>query len=327
MIPRPRVVLKADLQSGSQDLPVQDARSFWESQQDAESYGKPEATLLSTEYPGSTGSARNHKNTRRSESHRSSNFARVLQNFNVLIAIRLRKSVSFIAVAGDILKYSRSPTTLQKTNRDSTSILGFAIEKNSSRGPKHSASERQIMFKAKEMLKKARQSEHDGHPSILSRWYAQEGYRRSLAEHNIGEKEVMLFDRIAFERHDFSSTRAERPQNAKHWVLRLNVDGRQKRLRQRQEFADASKQCRKNDRCSLGGNATISETDTSRTSTTSTTRSAIRRRRKLRFYVSSENWMAVLQRGRNPPAASSSSTSQWQTSWSSWYFTSSEKWR
>ena len=37
MILRPRVVLKANSQSGSQDLLVQEARSSWESQQDAES--------------------------------------------------------------------------------------------------------------------------------------------------------------------------------------------------------------------------------------------------------------------------------------------------
>ena len=55
------------------------------------------------------------------------------------------------------LKYSRSPATFQKTNCDFTSILGFVIKKNSSRGPKHDVSERQVMFhKAKQMLKKAR---------------------------------------------------------------------------------------------------------------------------------------------------------------------------
>ena len=37
---RPRGVLKANSQSGSQDLPVQESRSSWESQQDAESYGE-----------------------------------------------------------------------------------------------------------------------------------------------------------------------------------------------------------------------------------------------------------------------------------------------
>ena len=46
---------------------------------------------------------------------------------------------------GKILKYSRSPTTLQKTRCDFTSIPGFVIKENSSRGPKHGASERQVM--------------------------------------------------------------------------------------------------------------------------------------------------------------------------------------
>ena len=105
------------------------------------------------------------------------------------------------------------------------------MKKNSSRGPKHGVSERQVMFcRAKEMLKKARQPKHGGHPTILARWYAQKGYRESLAEHNIGEKEVTLSDRIALERHDYTATRAERLQNAKHWILRLNADGPQKRL-------------------------------------------------------------------------------------------------
>ena len=39
------------------------------------------------------------------------------------------------------------------------------------------------------------------------------------------------------------ATRAERLQNAKHWILRLNADGPQNPLRQRPEFADALKQC------------------------------------------------------------------------------------
>ena len=40
VILRPRVVLRANSQSGSQDLPFQEARSSCESQQDAESYGE-----------------------------------------------------------------------------------------------------------------------------------------------------------------------------------------------------------------------------------------------------------------------------------------------
>ena len=89
------------------------------------------------------------------------------------------------------------------------------------------------------MFKKARQKKHGNHPSIFSRWYEQEDYRKSLAKHNIGEKSVMLFDRVALERHDCSARRAERLQNAEHWILRLTADGSQKAPRQRPEFADA----------------------------------------------------------------------------------------
>ena len=53
----------------------------------------------------------------------------------------------------------------------------------------------------------------------------------------------MLFDRIALGRHEYTATRAERSQNAKHWILRLNADGPQKPLRQRPNFAAATKQC------------------------------------------------------------------------------------
>ena len=49
----------------------------------------------------------------------------------------------------------------------------------------HGASERQVMFyRAKQMLKKARQGKHLNNPTILY----QEEYRKSLAEHNGGEK-------------------------------------------------------------------------------------------------------------------------------------------
>ena len=82
---------------------------------------------------------------------------------------------------GRILKYKRSPTATQKANNDYTSIPGFVIKKNSSRGPKHGQSERQIMFfKAKQMLKKARQKKHGNNPTMLSRRYEQEDYRKSL---------------------------------------------------------------------------------------------------------------------------------------------------
>ena len=102
-----------------------------------------------------------------------------------------------------------------------------------------------MFFRAKQILKEARQAKHGGHPPIFARCYADDRYRSSWAEHNIGEQEIMIYDRIALERHDCTATRAERLQNAKHCVLRLNADGPQKPLRLRSEFVGATQQCLK----------------------------------------------------------------------------------
>ena len=51
VILRLRVILKANSQSGSQDQPVQEARSSWESQQDAESYGETRSNIADYRIP------------------------------------------------------------------------------------------------------------------------------------------------------------------------------------------------------------------------------------------------------------------------------------
>ena len=52
VILRSRVVLKANSQSGSQDLAVKEARSSWESQQDAESDGETRSNTSDYRVPG-----------------------------------------------------------------------------------------------------------------------------------------------------------------------------------------------------------------------------------------------------------------------------------
>ena len=51
VILRPRVVLRANSQSGSQDLPVQEARSSWESQ-DADGYRENRSNTADYRIPG-----------------------------------------------------------------------------------------------------------------------------------------------------------------------------------------------------------------------------------------------------------------------------------
>ena len=94
------------------------------------------------------------------------------------------------------MKSSQSPTEFDQNIRDVTTIPGYVIEKNSSRGAKHGPSERQRMcYQAKPMLKKARQQKHGRHPTILSRWYASESYRDSLYAIGWREQHIMLYDR------------------------------------------------------------------------------------------------------------------------------------
>ena len=143
------------------------------------------------------------------------------------------------------MKSTRSPTEFEQNNRDVTSISGYVIKKNRKRGVQHGASERQKMyFQAKQMLKKARQGKHGGHPTILSRWYADEEYRKSLSDIGWREHHIILYDRIALEKHISKATRAERNQNSKHWILTLNTEGPQPLLNQRPDFAQAKRECK-----------------------------------------------------------------------------------
>ena len=145
---------------------------------------------------------------------------------------------------GRNMKSSQSPTEFEQNNYDVTSIPGYAIKKNSSHGAKHGHSERQrVYYQAKQMLKKARQKKHRRHPTILSRLYASESYRNSLYAIGWREKHIMLYDRIALEKHFYVATRPERIQNPKRWILTINAEGPQRPLNQRPDFAQAKREC------------------------------------------------------------------------------------
>ena len=112
------------------------------------------------------------------------------------------------------MKSSRSSTNFQQNNYDVTSIPSYVIKKNNSRGANHGASERQRMYhQAKHMLKKASQEKHGSCPTILARWQGEKDYRASLEATGLTEKDTILFDRTALEKHYYSPTKAERIRN------------------------------------------------------------------------------------------------------------------
>ena len=283
VILRPRVVLRANSKCGLQDLPRQEARSSWEPKSVAQIFLETGCDIVDYRVSGMSLStvqqqdeqwqhtvakliemfeSHQHKEQFLKDMSQTQKFNRFSEASQKLqqdmdqteifelcersTKLQCSDCNSFTEI-GIIycscwrnLKYKRSPTTNQKENNDYTSTPGYIIKKNSGQ------SERQInVFKAKEMLEKARQSKHGGHPMNLARWYAQEGYRRSLAEHNIGVKEIMFYDQIALENHDYIATEAERIQNSKHWVLSTNADGRQLPRQQRPDYAAAKRECQR----------------------------------------------------------------------------------
>ena len=95
------------------------------------------------------------------------------------------------------------------------------------------------------MLKKARQEKHGRHPTILSCWYAEEDYRKSLSAIGWKEHHIMFHDRIAVEKHIYTAKRALTIQDSKHWMLSINADGGTKQsLNQRPDFAQARRECK-----------------------------------------------------------------------------------
>ena len=101
-----------------------------------------------------------------------------------------------------------------------------------------------MYYQARQTLEKARQEKHGRHPTILSRWYADEEYRKSLSATGWKEHHMMLYDRIAVEKHIYTATRAVRIQNSKHWILTTIAEGgTQQSLNQRPDFTQAKREC------------------------------------------------------------------------------------
>ena len=136
-------------------------------------------------------------------------------------------------------KYNRSP----KPNLDYNTIGGCIVKKNCSRGPKHVQQKgKKKFFKAKDMLRKAKKR---GFPTILARWQEQESYRSSLKDHDIGEQEVIIYDRHALERHYYTATKNERMRYSQNWVLTLNAEGKQPPRQLRPDYEEAKRECQR----------------------------------------------------------------------------------
>ena len=152
------------------------------------------------------------------------------------------------------------------------------------------------------MLRKAKNKKNGNHPTILARWKAQESYRRSLAEHNIGEKEIMLYDQLALENHHYTAAKAERIQNSKHWVLSVNAEGPQPQ-QQRSNYVAAKRECQRQE------DEYMAET-----------KQFYKPIHPSKHVVDRKTgWKWCKEQQGNPPHTLSSSSSSWQnSSWQNW---------
>ena len=133
---------------------------------------------------------------------------------------------------GRNMKSSQSPTEFDQNNRDVTSILGYVIKKNSSRGAKHGPSERQRMYnQAKQMLKKARQQK----PSFTM--VRQSNVQRLVVCHRVERNTQCFLTESPWRSTSTSSQELKEFNNSKHWILTINAEGPQQPLNQRPDFA------------------------------------------------------------------------------------------
>ena len=66
-----------------------------------------------------------------------------------------------------------------------------------------------------------------------------------LRDHDIGEQEVIIYDRFALKRHDYTATKAERMRYSQNWVLTLNAEGKQPPRQSCPDYEEAERECQR----------------------------------------------------------------------------------
>ena len=165
---------------------------------------------------------------------RSSNFAKILSNNNVLTAMPSGKQEQSIAVVEEIwslrgvqrssirtivtlrqsLEMWSRKTAVVEPSTDFLNVKEYTTRRN-----------RRLKRPVRESTDAIQPYFHDGTPR--------------------NRTEIRCMTSIAVEKHIYIATRAERIQNSKHWILTRNAEGLQQPLHQRPDFAQAKKECKR----------------------------------------------------------------------------------
>ena len=95
------------------------------------------------------------------------------------------------------------------------------------------------------MLHKADQERRGNHSPIPAKWHNDNDWQKICPKLDGPRNKTLQCDRIAVENHSDVATRAERLRTSEHWILKLNQDGAQQPLKQRPDFAQAKRECKR----------------------------------------------------------------------------------
>ena len=152
-------------------------------------------------------------------------------------------------------------------------------------------------------FKRPVRKKHGRHPTIISRSYADEEYRKSLWAIRIGEQQTMLFDRIALEKH-YTSTKADRIQNTKHLDSPFERRWTSATSQSATGTRQSNKRVQTTARRAPGKDPAKLQTHPSQPTSSTKKRTTVRRRWRLRLCGWPKNRMEILQRVAVKPADS-----------------------
>ena len=137
-------------------------------------------------------------------------------------------------------------------------------------------------------------------PTILARWQQpQESHQSSLKDYDVGEKEIIIYDQLSLERHDFSATKAERIRYSQKWVLSLNAEGKQPPRQQRPDYEEAKRECQRlQDKHMAETKQLYTPIHTSKQRRQNPNQ--LFERRKMEVFLSATNFVFVVHHGRIP---------------------------
>ena len=181
-----------------------------------------------------------------------------------------------------------------------------------------------MLFKAHDMLRKARSNKTGNCKTILERWCKDDQYRKSLSGIGWTEEQIKQYDAIALEDHSYVSPTEERSRIKKSWTFSLSREGIQGPMNQRPDFIEAKHKMQK-DFMKNTQRELVKETD----------RSILRSKSDSDVTNNSRCWMSTItqlileQDGKFYPATrptTSSSSTHWEQhddwksnkSWDSW---------